>query len=68
MTPTEVNKENTFQTEQTFATASDEFLYGMGQYQEASGTGGVCRWNSASRIPRWSFPCWFQTGVWYSLE
>jgi alpha-D-xyloside xylohydrolase len=39
MTPTEVNKENTFQTEQTFATASDEYLYGMGQYQD-----GIWNW------------------------
>ena len=34
MTPAEVNGEHTYTPEQTFASPKDEYLYGMGQYQD----------------------------------
>ena len=39
MTPATVNGESSYQPEQTFTSASDEFLYGLGQFQE-----GIWNW------------------------
>jgi alpha-D-xyloside xylohydrolase len=39
MTAATVNRESSFQTEQTFTSPADEFLYGLGQFQE-----GVWNW------------------------
>jgi alpha-D-xyloside xylohydrolase len=39
MTPATVNGESSFQPEQSFASPADEFLYGLGQFQE-----GIWNW------------------------